>query len=190
MLRRKPEILVLYLSMTLALIGVSACNRGRDVAAAREDRLPAVSTADQNFMIKATQANLSEIDAARLAMQKSDNSDVRDYAHMIQSEHTNALDNLTNLMKDTGVAPPRAIPPEAQGDIDKMRELSGPDFDREFINMMVADHQKAVTMFREEIGTAQNSDVKKYAEDVLPKLEMHLEKAQHLQSNLFGGAKK
>jgi predicted outer membrane protein len=58
------------------------------------------------------------------------------------------------------------------------------------MNMMVADHQKAVTMFRAELGTAQNSDLKKYAEDVLPKLEMHLEKAQRLQSSLFGGAKK
>jgi putative membrane protein len=190
MLKRRPQILVLCLSITLALTGLSACNRGRNVEAAREDRSPAVSTPDQNFMIEATQANLSEIDAARLVMQKSDNSDVRDYAHMIQSDHTNSLDNLTDLMKKTAVAPPRTIPAEAQGDIDKMRGLSGPDFDREFINMMVADHQKAITMFREEIATAQNSDVKKYAEDVLPKLEMHLEKAHHLQSSLFGGAKK
>jgi putative membrane protein len=58
------------------------------------------------------------------------------------------------------------------------------------MNMMVADHQKAVEMFRDQINIAQDTDVKKYAEDLLPRLEMHLEKAQRLQSKLFGGGKK
>jgi hypothetical protein len=40
-------------------------------------------------------------------------------------------------------------------------------------------------MFREETTTPQNPDVKKYAEETLPKLEMHVEKAQRLQSKLF-----
>ena len=53
----------------------------------------------------------------------------------------------------------------------------------------VADHQKAVEMFRDQAANAENADVKKYAETLLPKLDMHLEKAQRLQSKLFGGAK-
>ncbi len=75
-------------------------------------------------------------------------------------------------------------------EIEKMTELSGTDFDREFANMMVADHQKAVEMFRDLLNIAENPDVKKYAGDLLPKLEMHLEKAQKLQSTLFGGGRK
>ena len=43
---------------------------------------------------------------------------------------------------------------------------------------------------RGQAEMAQTPDVKKYAEDMLPRLEMHLQKAQRLQSKLFGGARK
>ena len=173
--------------MTLSILGLSACNRGGGVQAAREDRPPNATPAEQDFMMKTAQADLSAIDIAGLAMQKSHNSDVKDFANMIQSDHTNALEDLTDLMKDKNVPQPRTMSPETKMDIEKMTGLSGAEFDREFVNMMVADHQKMVEMFRDQAAIAQNPDVKKYAEDLLPKLEMHLEKAQKLQSKLFGG---
>jgi hypothetical protein len=40
-------------------------------------------------------------------------------------------------------------------------------------------------MFRDQQSTAQCPDVKKYVEDTLPRLEMHLDKAQRLQTKLF-----
>src|SRR5437763_17065734 len=129
-------------------------------------------------MAKAAQANLSEIDMARLAAQKSDNTDVRVYANMIQSDHKRALIDLTDLMTDKNVSQPKTLSTETKQDIARMNELTGPEFDREFVNMMVSDHQKAVEMFRDQAATALDADVKKYVEDVLPKLEMHLDKAQ------------
>ena len=108
---------------------------------------------------------------------------------MIQKDHTNALEDLTDLMKDKGMSPPSKHTPEAQTDIEKMTALSGAELDREFVNAMVADHQKLIEMFRDRADIAKSPDVKKYAEDQLPQLEMHLEKAQKLQSKLFGGGK-
>jgi putative membrane protein len=174
---------------SLFFAGLGACNRGRGVEAAHDDRQITATPAEQDFMMKATQAHLSEIDMARLAMQRSQNSDVKDFANMIQSDHTNALEDLTDLMKDRGVSQPKALTPETKADIERMTALSGPEFDREFVNMMVADHQKGIEMFRDQASIAQNPDVKKYAENLLPTLEMHLEKSQKLQSRLFGGGR-
>jgi putative membrane protein len=185
-MRITQKLSTLFLLIALSVLGLSACNRG-GVQAAREDRPPNATPAEQDFMMKATLAHLSEMDMAQMAMQKSQNSDVRDFANMIQSDHTNALEDLTDLMKDKNVSQPSMLTPEGKADIEKMTGLSGPEFDREFVNMMVADHQKAVEMFRDFVSIAQNPDIKKYAEDLLPKLEMHLEKAQKLQSKLFGG---
>ena len=89
------------------------------------------------------------------------------------------------LMKDRNLQQPKSIPAELQRDITRMKSLTGGEFDREFINMAVSEHQKAVEMFRDQQSTAQNQDVKKYVEDTLPKLEMHLEKAQRLQTKVF-----
>ena len=136
-------------------------------------------------MRKTVEMDLSDIDMARLALQKSPNPDVRDFANMILRDQTSALEDLSDLMRAKGVSQPRIASPDARQDADRMAALTGPEFDREFINMMVADHQKAVDMFRDQIGIAMDADVKKYSEDLLPILEMHLEKAQRLQSKLF-----
>jgi putative membrane protein len=184
------QLSMLCFVVVIAALSFTACSRGRSVEAAREDSQPTVSPAEQDFMMKAAQAHLSEIDLARFAMQRSQNPDVKDYANMIESDHTRALEDLTDLMKDKGVSQPKTLNPETKMEIEKMTELSSPDFDREFANMMVADHEKAVEMFHDQLDIAENPDVKKYADDLLPKLEMHLEKAQKLQSKLFGGGKK
>ena len=182
------------LTFCLVLLGLAfalnACNRNPTVQAAHDEgQRPAATPAEQDFMIKAAQANLTEIDMARIVMQKSQNEDVRDFANMIQKDHTDALEDLTDLMRDKQMSPPNTLSPETKADIEKMTALTGPELDREFANAMVADHQKALEMFRDRANIAQDPDVRKYAEDLIPKLEMHLEKAEQLQSKLFGGGR-
>ena len=184
-MRRNWQLLALSLTLILAVFGLGACNRDRGVEAARENATPSASPAEQDFMFKATQANVAEIDLARLAQQKSNDGDVKEYANMIESDHKKALDNLADLMQDKHVQLQKAAPTEAQQEISRMNTLTGPDFDREFVNMMVSDHQKALELFRTQQASAQDKDVKDYVDDVLPTLENHLDKAQQLQSRLF-----
>jgi putative membrane protein len=183
-MRVNQQLLVIGLVLTLA-IGLSSCDRSRGVEAARDDRLAAVSQSEQDFMMKATQANLAEVEVAKIALQKSGDVEVKDYANMIKSDHTKALDDLADLMKDKNVPQPNAVATDTQQDINRMDNLTGGEFDREFINMMVTDHKKAIELFRDQQSSAQNRDVTKYVDDVLPKLEMHLDKAQRLQTKLF-----
>jgi len=164
---------------------LAACNRERGVEAAREGRPAAVSAAEQDFMKKATQGNLAEIDMARIALQKSSNKDIKDYANMIQSDHTRALEDLTDLMRDKNVPEPKELP-ETQRNAEQLNNFSSADFDREFLNRMVSDHEKTIEMFRDTQSKAQNADVKKYIDDWLPKFQMHLDKARQLQTKMFG----
>src|SRR5689334_7422889 len=140
-MKMKCQSLAVCLVFVLAAFGLAACNRDRGVEAAR-DNVSAVSAADQDFMMKATQANVGEIDMARLALQKTSNGDVKDYAKMIEKDHTKALDNLSDLMKEQHVELHNAAPVEAEHEMSSMNNLSGSEFDREFINKMVTDHQK------------------------------------------------
>jgi putative membrane protein len=184
-MRLKGQWLSIGLVVFLMSLGLTACNRNRSVEAAREDQTPAVTPFEQDFMMKASQANMAEIEMARDAMRKTDNTDVKDFANMIQTDHSRNLEDLTDMMKDKRVSQPKSLSADMRQDIDRMNNLTGPEFDREFVNMMVMDHQKAVELFRDAENTAQTSEVKDYVEDTLPKLEMHLDKAQQLQSKLF-----
>jgi putative membrane protein len=182
---KSPPSVVCLILLFVAAFGLTACNRENGVEAAPEDRTTSLSQSERDFMMEAAQADLAEIDMAQVALQNSGTGDVKDFANMIKSDHTSALEDLTELMKDTNVPQPKSIPVELQQDISRMRGLTGGEFDREFVNMIVSEHQKAIEMFRDQQSTAQNQDVKKYVEDTLPRLEMHLEKAQRLQTKVF-----
>jgi putative membrane protein len=181
--------LAIGLVLTLAF-GLAACNRERIVEAARENVPPSVSDAEQDFMMKASETHLAEISSGRVVLQKSDNVDVRDYANMMVRDHGAALEELADLMVNKNVKLSNTVAAELQKDINRMNALTGPELDREFMNMMVAEHLKAIELFRDSEETAQNPDVKKYIDDMLPRLEMHLDKAQQLQSKLFGSSRR
>jgi putative membrane protein len=174
------------IALTFTLLGaLPACTRGGGVEAAGDDSASAVSAAEREFMVKSAQTNIAEIDMARWALKNSSNRDVRDFANMIQSDATRSLEDLSDLMNDKNVRRPEAPAADIRQDISRMGGLGGPEFDREFINMMVAEIQQAAGMFRDQAAESTDGDVQKFAEDSLPQLEMHLEKARRLQSKLF-----
>jgi len=104
---------------------------------------------------------------------------------MVVKDHTKALEKLVDLMREKNIPQSNSLAAEVKQDMDKMSALAGPDFDREFANTMVSEHQKAIEMFRSQAGIAQNRDIKSYVDENLPTLEKHLEEAQELQSNVF-----
>lgn len=138
-------------------------------------------------MMKATEAHLAEIEIARVAKMQSKNGEVKSYAGIVLKDHVAGLDELTKLMKEKNVPQPQTIADATRQDIARMSQLSGSEFDREFINMMVADHQKILDLFRDTGATAHDTDVQDYVDNLIPKLDKHLRKAQELQSKLFSG---
>jgi len=174
--------------MLAAVLGLSivGCQQSNDnVQAARETS--ALTDADRHFINKAEKENLEEQELGRMVLEKSKNGDVRDYAQMLVDDHTKALKDLVDLMKDKGMAQPKRLPKAEHEAWNKLKGMSGAEFDREFVNMMVRDHQDAVKEFQHESNLAQDYDVKMYANHVLPALQKHLQKAQELQGKISGG---
>jgi putative membrane protein len=172
----------------------TACQRNDNgVQAAREDKMAPAGTSDKNMMsaedqniaTKIEESHQGEVDLARWAKDHASNSDVKDYADMIADDHTSAMKDLNNLMQDKHAAgAPEQKPAEARADLSKLENLSGPEFDRQFMNMMVTDHQKTIDNLRNFQMQAQNPDLKDYINDLIPKVQKHLEKAQDLQSKM------
>ena len=142
---------------------------------------------DKNFLKRAEEDNIKEENLGRIVVQKTQNSDIRDYAQMLVDDHTKALKDLVDLMNQKGMRQPRSLPKLQHEALSKLNRLSGEAFDREFINHMVEDHQTAVAEFRQEANMAQDSDVKNYANHMVPALEKHLQRAQELQGKLSSG---
>jgi putative membrane protein len=176
--------LSLFFITLLMTFGLAACQRSDEQGVEASRDLPNVTPAEQEFSMKVMQSNMAEIEMARLAQEKSENGDIKDYAGMLEKDHGAANADMIDFAKDHNISQPGATR-EALESITRLKGLSGAEFDREFINMMVENHQKAVTLYRDQQQTVQNGDLKEFVDDVLPKIEGHLRKAQELQSTIF-----
>jgi len=59
--------------------------------------------------------------------------------------------------------------------------MSGAQFDRAYMNLMLADHKKDVAEFKTEAAKGNDPGVKNFAKETLPTLESHLHEAEQVQ---------
>jgi predicted outer membrane protein len=60
----------------------------------------------------------------------------------------------------------------------KIDTINGTDFDKEYLAIMVKDHEKNIAAFEEEAKDGEDADVKAWAEKTLPTLKEHLKMVQ------------
>jgi putative membrane protein len=62
--------------------------------------------------------------------------------------------------------------------------MSGAEFDREYVEMMVDDHEKDVAKFKEQSEDSSDPDAKAFAAKTLPTLQKHLDLIKALQAKM------
>jgi putative membrane protein len=124
-----------------------------------------------------------EIQLGKIA-QRSSNPMVKQFADRMVTDHTNLQNQLKMVASGQGVTLPTAVSPSEQATIDRLSKLSGPDFDREYINTMVKDHKDDISEFHHEATTGSDPAVKNLAENALPTLQEHLTLAENAQKTV------
>jgi putative membrane protein len=143
---------------------------------------PALTRADQDFVAKAAGDNGFQIAMARLALQKSQTSAVRELAQRITTDHTrmnNELARIATRHSTTHKSTPVPVKRSEQLQNDLGR-LDGDAFDRAFAGAMVNDHHGAIVLFSKEADPGENDDLRAFARKELPALQTHLAMAQAL----------
>jgi putative membrane protein len=139
---------------------------------------------NQTFVTQALTNNKFEVAAATLAQSKSQNAQIKQFAGKMISEHTAMGVDLTDLAKSMELAIPANIEQADQDNINALGLYTGATFDKEFTRMMVASHEKAVTLFSQAASNTgvPAADLRHFAETKTPSLQQHLKEAQALQT--------
>lgn len=186
----------MQLPLALAMVGALACDR-RDRAAGDAGTVgtsgTAVSDVDRDFVEDQLAGGNAEVELGRLAQERASDPEVREFAGMMVRDHRKAGDELKQI------ATRHAMQPRAEGTAgtsgaamkddhtdlrERLSKLSGSEFDREYIDAMVDDHQKAVDAVEDKADGSDHADVKHWAASTLPTLRQHLERAKQIQENL------
>lgn len=137
-------------------------------------------------------ANRIDIDQAKLALTKSKNPQVKEFANQMISDHTNLEKSVADLAKKLNVKPEESdtskqLKQQAADESKKLRGLSGKAFDQEYVSHEVAYHKEVIDAAGQTlIPSAKNPELKSALEGAAPLLQGHMEHAQHLQQSLQG----
>jgi putative membrane protein len=143
-----------------------------------------LSSSDKKFVEKAAEGGVAEVEMGKLAAQKSQNPEVKQFGERMVKDHAAANDKLMKLASDKGVAAKSEMDSSEKREYDKLSKLSGAQFDQEYIKKMVSDHEKDVKEFQSEAKSAKDPDVKSFAENTLPTLEEHLKLAKSAEASV------
>jgi putative membrane protein len=145
-----------------------------------------VSSATQEFVQKAAISDMFEIQSGQLAQQKASNDQYKQFGQMLRDDHSKTADQIKGMVQNMpGLQMPQALDAAHKQKLDKLQSLSGAQFDDQFKKDQVAGHQDAVKLYESYAQKGDHADLKKFAQDTLPKLKQHL---QHAQALPQGGA--
>lgn len=137
-----------------------------------------------DFWTEAAQSGMTEVRLGNLALQNSQNEEIRKFAEKMVADHTTINDELKTLAASKNVTLPTDINAAQKASMEKLSELSGTDFDRQFISQMVIDHEAAVTLFQKQADSGTDADVKAFAAKNLPTLREHLSMARMVSGRM------
>ena len=160
----------LYLAVAIVTLGVAMTG-----ARAANDSL---TMGQGKFLQKAAKDGMAEVELGNLAREKAMREEVKQFADRMVTDHTKANAEVQALAMSNGVKLPSEPDKDHRKLVDKLRKLSGPEFDREYMKHMLHDHKEDVEDFRKQAKAKKPNDVNNFAAKTLPTLEDHLKLAQ------------
>ena len=143
----------------------------------KKDAAPAkaagkLSDKDKTFMMNAAKGGMMEVEWGKLAAQHAQSADVKKFGNRMVTDHSKANNELMALAKEEGVSLPGA---KAAG---KWKS------DKDYMDMMVKDHEKDLAEFQAEAQNGTDPDLKKFADKTSKMVKKHLDLAKETQGKL------
>ena len=203
-------------TLTVAMVFAAGSVFAQSTAGAQaQDKKQAATKAVQSeagaagqklFVQRMLMANAAEIQLGKMGAEKGTNDEVKKFAQMMVTQHTQANDDLKPLAKEHALEEPAKLDAKHQAIADRLAKLEGEAFDREFMTVMVTSHREALAQVRPmagmtgtagkgtatgttgaATGTAAGGtiqDAKQYAAKALPSIQDHLKQAEQIQKSL------
>lgn len=147
----------------------------RQATPSRNSQLTAL---DRQFIMDAAHGGMAEVQLGQLALEKSTDPNVKQFAQQMIQEHTRANQELMQLAAQKGVTPPTTPGPKYEAAMMRLQQLSGKSFDQAY--MMeggLNGHLESAAVYQRQVGLGQDPDLKAFANKILPRVQGHLEMA-------------
>lgn len=121
--------------------------------------------------------NMYEIEAAEIAMRKSESSEVQELAQMILDDHARMEDDMDVLLRNSNLSfdAPNELDERRQGLIDNLNAASDDTFNMAYLEQQAAAHSEMIMLNERYASDGDHEALADFADDTLPMLENHLD---------------
>lgn len=162
-------------------------NMGRDTMS-KGSMLPSFRFNDQDndedFVKEAASGGLMEVELGRLAEQNARNPRVKKFGAMMVKDHSKANEELRSIATSKNINFPANMDDKHMDKVEDLRKKNGEEFDKDYMDQMVDDHEKDIDKFKKEAEDGKNAEVKAFASKTISTLMMHLDSAKAVRESV------
>lgn len=147
--------------------------------------LAALGPIDTYFVTQTSQGTPFQVDSGRVAKAKATTQAIRSYADLMVSSHILVDNKLLTILKEKASTPPPTLLKAAYATmVSTLEHDHGHRLDEDYVRGQVNYQNANVALYKYEIANGTDPDLKAFAQQVLPKIEDHLERALKLQAEI------
>lgn len=152
---------------------------------AKEDAGTGQMEDTNEFAVKAANGGLLEVELGRLAQEKAASKDVKEFGAMMVKDHSKANDELKTIAATQNITLPTTLGEDEQKHVNDLTKLSGAEFDKKYVSLMVDDHKEDIDLFKKAAEDDKtNPAVKAFASKTLPTLQQHMDRINAIDKQL------
>jgi putative membrane protein len=137
--------------------------------------------------------NQGEIQEAQLAQQRATNPEVKKFARDMVTSHRTMMNDDQSVLTQAQITPSdnavsQQLRTDSQSEMSTLEGLRGKDFDHEYMDSQIKDHNKALELIDRIIPNVKNTQLKADLQNARPRIEAHLREAERVQQKLQPGS--
>lgn len=144
----------------------------------------AVTSDDAQFATKAADGGMAEVALGKLALSKTTNPQIKDFAQMMVTDHSKANNELDSIAKAKNITLPVAVSAEHQKKMDDLSQKTGTDFDKAYVDAMVEGHKKTLTLMQDEAKNGKDVDLAAFASKTAVTVQTHLDAINKIHDSM------
>lgn len=142
------------------------------------------ATSAKDFIQKASVANEFETESSKLALDKSQNKDIKLFAQHMVTAHTKIGDDLQSVLQSAkpNIKVDNNLDADHQRLMKKLEGESGDTFNQDYVTIQLKAHKEAVSLFTDYSKSGDDKALTDFATTTLPTMEEHLQEIQKIQA--------
>jgi putative membrane protein len=140
-----------------------------------------------DFVVEVANSSMLELELSKIAEQRASDPQVKQLAQKIVNDHKKMNQDLKSIAQSNNITIPQGLGQDMQQTYERISQLQGKEFDKEYLKEMESQHEESIKKFEEMANNEQASELSSFASNHLSALRNHQQNAEQLAERVDEG---